>query len=56
MLSTVMTSPLVMPGLGPGTHAFASVRLDDVDGRDKHGHDVGGLSTDSLTSSPAWYP
>jgi hypothetical protein len=26
-----------MPGLGPGTHVFAE--LEDVDGRDKPGHD-----------------
>jgi len=27
-----------MPGLDPGIHAFVS-RSEDVDGRDKHGHD-----------------
>jgi hypothetical protein len=27
----------VMPGLVPGIHAFA--RIEDVDGRDKPGHD-----------------
>ena len=32
-------SKLVMPGLGPGIHVFLSVRIKDVDGRDKPGHD-----------------
>jgi enamine deaminase RidA (YjgF/YER057c/UK114 family) len=29
----------VMPGLVPGIHAFTAVRKQDVDGRDKPGHD-----------------
>jgi len=32
----------VMPGLGPGIHVFAAER-EDVDGRDKPGHDEGGV-------------
>ena len=31
----------LMPGLVPGTHAFAAQRLDDVDGRNRCGHDDG---------------
>jgi hypothetical protein len=31
---------LVMPGLVPGIHVLASGRQEDVDGRDKSGHDV----------------
>ena len=30
-----------MPGLGPGIHDFNRVTEQDVDGRDKPGHDVG---------------
>ena len=30
-----------MPGLVPGIHVFASYRKEDVDGRDKPGHDGG---------------
>jgi hypothetical protein len=35
-----------MPGLGPGIHVLLSVdeRKQDVDGRDKPGHDVEGAS------------
>jgi hypothetical protein len=29
-----------MPGLVPGIHAFLFVAKQDVDGRDKPGHDV----------------
>ncbi len=29
----------VMPGLVPGIHAFLSFNKQDVDGRDKPGHD-----------------
>jgi hypothetical protein len=29
----------VMPGLVPGIHAFLAERKQDVDGRDKPGHD-----------------
>jgi hypothetical protein len=28
-----------MPGLDPGIHVFASTESEDVDGRDKPGHD-----------------
>jgi hypothetical protein len=28
-----------MPGLGPGIHAFAPLRVKDVDGRAEPGHD-----------------
>jgi hypothetical protein len=31
--------PVVMPGLEPGIHVFASARKKDVDGRGKPGHD-----------------
>jgi len=30
----------VMPGLVPGIHVFLSSQKQDVDGRDKPGHDV----------------
>jgi hypothetical protein len=30
-----------MPGLVPGIHVFVSIQ--DVDGRDKPGHDIGGV-------------
>jgi hypothetical protein len=29
----------VMPGLVPGIHVFPSVKRQDVDGRNKSGHD-----------------
>jgi hypothetical protein len=29
----------VMPGLVPGIHVFTAVKKEDVDGRDKPGHD-----------------
>jgi hypothetical protein len=29
-----------MPGLVPGIHALGAIRLEDVDGRDKPGHDA----------------
>jgi len=32
-----------MPGLDPGIHAFVPRGMQDVDGRDKPGHDVDGL-------------
>jgi hypothetical protein len=35
-----------MPGLVRGIHAFFVPR-QDVDGRDKHGHDEGGVMTES---------
>jgi hypothetical protein len=30
----------VMPGLVPGIHVFEPRVEEDVDGRDKHGHDI----------------
>jgi len=30
-----------MPGLDPGIHAFLAAGFQDVDGRDKPGHDDG---------------
>jgi hypothetical protein len=30
----------VMPGLVPGIHVFLSAKEEDVDGRDKPGHDA----------------
>jgi hypothetical protein len=30
---------VVMPGLVPGIHVLAAVKQEDVDGRDKPGHD-----------------
>lgn len=38
MMHTFATTHAVMPGLVPGIHAFAA-RKEDVDGRDKPGHD-----------------
>jgi hypothetical protein len=35
----------VMPGLVPGIHACGGSRGKDVDGRDKPGHDAGGVIT-----------
>jgi hypothetical protein len=32
---------VVMPGLAPGIHAFLAEKKQDVDGRDKPGHDGG---------------
>jgi hypothetical protein len=32
-----------MPGLGPGIHVLQTCRKEDVDGRDKPGHDGGVL-------------
>jgi hypothetical protein len=34
-----LTKGLVMPGLVPGIHVFLLATLQDVDGRDKPGHD-----------------
>jgi hypothetical protein len=36
----VHPSQLVMPGLVPGIHVFLFAEQEDVDGRDKRGHDV----------------
>ena len=36
----VIASFNVIPGLVPGIHAFATLRLQDVDGRNECGHDV----------------
>jgi hypothetical protein len=33
-----------MPGLVPGIHVFLDLRMQDVDGRDKPGHDDGDRS------------
>jgi hypothetical protein len=37
----LVTEP-VMPGLGPGIHVFLLSRKQDVDGRNKSGHDERG--------------
>jgi len=34
---------LVMPGLAPGIHVFGATCKQDVDGRDKTGHDEIGV-------------
>jgi len=39
-----------MPGLVPGIHAFLQPKHEDVDGRDKPGHD-GGFDSDSHAAS-----
>jgi 2-oxoglutarate ferredoxin oxidoreductase subunit beta len=39
-----------MPGLVPGIHEF-SAEIEDVDGRDKPGHDGAGLLLDRGTSA-----
>jgi hypothetical protein len=36
---TVAVPSLVMPGLVPGIHVFVEAVREDVDGRDKPGHD-----------------
>src|SRR6187551_1695616 len=41
---------LVMPGLVPGIHVLASVKQDDVDGRDKPGHDEMGIILERLSA------
>ena len=33
-----------MPGLVPGIHVFATLKQEDVDGRDKPGHDGNGCA------------
>jgi hypothetical protein len=38
-MSVFLLAKLVMPGLEPGIHVFVSVMQEDVDGRDKPGHD-----------------
>jgi len=44
----MLCDPVVMPGLGPGIHVFG--REEDVDGRDKPGHDgVQGPGMDHIT-------
>jgi hypothetical protein len=40
--------PLVMPGLGPGIHVSLCAGSQDVDGRDKPGHD------DTEAAAPLW--
>jgi hypothetical protein len=37
---TVLIPSTVIPGLVPGIHVFATSWFQDVDGRDKPGHDV----------------
>ena len=37
----VPTPFTVIPGLVPGTRVFATLWFQDVDGRNKSGHDVG---------------
>jgi hypothetical protein len=37
------TCSVVMPGLVPGIHVLAASAKQDVDGRDKPGHDEGWL-------------
>ncbi len=39
-----------MPGLVPGIHVLATAQEEDVDGRDKPGHD-GGMGCDSHFTS-----
>ncbi len=39
MMPRVMTSLYVMPGFMPGIYVFLCCRKQDVDGRDKPGHD-----------------
>ena len=41
-----------MPGLVPGIHVFG-VAKEDVDGRDKPGHDDDGESSDKGNTIPA---
>ncbi len=36
----VLTPSTVIPGLAPGIHVFATLRFQDVGGRNKSGHDV----------------
>ena len=36
-----------MPGLGPGIHGFLLSSWQDVDGRDKPGHDEGECLSDT---------
>jgi hypothetical protein len=40
-----------MPGLGPGIHAFLVALGEDVDGRDRPGHDVESL----FVHIESWY-
>jgi hypothetical protein len=39
-----------MPGLVPGIHVFLSSKKQDVDGRDKPGHDA-----ESVDHCDSWY-
>jgi hypothetical protein len=39
MMSIAATTHAVMAGLGPAIHDFASGAKEDVDARDKPGHD-----------------
>ena len=37
---TVIVLSIVIPGLVPGTHVFLALWFQDVDGRDRPGHDM----------------
>jgi hypothetical protein len=37
---SALTPSTVIPGLVPGIHVFATLWFQDVDGRDKPGHDA----------------
>jgi hypothetical protein len=45
---TVLIPSAVIPGLVPGIHVFATSWFQDVDGRDKPGHDVCGACCASV--------
>jgi hypothetical protein len=39
-----------MPGLVPGIHVFGPTKAEDVDGRDKPGHDEEGGTSPAMTN------
>jgi hypothetical protein len=41
-----------MPGLVPGIHVYSACTEEDVDGRDKPGHDV--FTASPLAYTPVW--
>jgi hypothetical protein len=43
-----------MPGLVPGIHVFFADDKQDVDGRDKPGHDESTIATDGVTACGCW--
>jgi hypothetical protein len=45
--------PTVMPGLVPGIHVFFSDSKQDVDGRDKPGHDES-IAGQCVTACGSW--